>query len=373
MKDECLRKQIITYMGNKRKLLDVIEYEVNNIKNSINNPINIFDGFSGSGIVSRLLKKHATSLYVNDIEPYSYTINKCYLSNKSDINFDELNSTIDYLNTRRFRKDNLGSISLNYTPNDDNNIKNGERAFFTRENGIIVDNMMSDICNIDISKRHLYLAPLIMECSIHNNCGGQFNSFYKKDGVGHWGGKNENALNRIKSPIQLNTPIFTPWECNVNILKDDINQVVKTLPQMDITYYDPPYNKHPYGTYYFMLNVINDWNLNMEVPNNVRGQKNDWKRSRFNSLNSADSAMEELIRDTRSNYIIMSYNKDGIINEKRLNDILTKYGSVNKKNLTHGTYNRLIGQASFKRESKNTKEALKSKENTETLWILKKK
>ena len=373
MKDECLRKQIITYMGNKRKLLDVIEYEVNNIKNSINNPINIFDGFSGSGIVSRLLKKHATSLYVNDIEPYSYTINKCYLSNKSDINFDELNSTIDYLNTRRFRKDNLGSISLNYTPNDDNNIKNGERAFFTRENGIIVDNMMSDICNIEISKRHLYLAPLIMECSIHNNCGGQFNSFYKKDGVGHWGGKYENALNRIKSPIQLNAPIFTPWECNVHILKDDINQVVKTLPQMDITYYDPPYNKHPYGTYYFMLNVINDWNLNMEVPNNVRGQKNDWKRSRFNSLNSADSAMEELIRDTRSNYIIMSYNKDGIINEKRLNDILTKYGSVTKKNLTHGTYNRLIGQASFKRESKNTKEALKSKENTETLCILKKK
>ena len=40
-----------------------------------------------------------------------------------------------------------------------------------------------------------------------------------------------------------------------------------------------------------------------------------------------------------------------------------KYGNVNKKNLTHGTYNRLIGQASFK-ESKNTKDALKSKENT---------
>ena len=29
-------------------------------------------------------------------------------------------------------------------------------------------------------------------------------------------------------------------------------------------------------------------------------------------------------------------------------------------------HNRLIGQASFKRESKNIKEALKSKENTET-------
>ena len=209
-----------------------------------------------------------------------------------------------YLESRKNRKSNLGPITLNYTPNDDNNIKKNERAFFTRENGIIIDNLMNDISEFNSNEKHYYLAPLITECSIHNNCGGQFNSFYKKDGIGHWGGKNENALNRIKTPIKLNMPIFTPWECKVNILNDDVNQVVKTLPQMDITYYDPPYNKHPYGTYYFMLNVINDWKPNLKVPNNVRGQKNDWKRSRFNSLNSADSAMEELIRDTKSNYII---------------------------------------------------------------------
>lgn len=361
-------------MGNKRKLLNVIDCEVEKIKKDLNKRVNILDGFSGSGIVSRLLKKHAFNLYVNDIEPYSYTLNQCYLKNKSEVNIHEIISTVDYLNSRSKRKNNnLGPISFYYTPNDDNNIKKNERAFFTRENGIIIDNLMNDIKTIDASKRFYYLAPLITECSIHNNCGGQFNSFYKKDGIGHWGGKNENALDRIKGKIKLNTPIFTPWECNVNIFKSDINQLVKTLPQVDITYYDPPYNKHPYGTYYFMLNVINDWNTNLEVPNNVRGQKNDWKRSRFNSLNSADSAMEELIRDTKSSYILISYNKDGIINEKRLNDILTKYGIVSKKNLTHGTYNRLIGQASFKRELKNTKEALKSKENTETLWILKKK
>ena len=106
------------------------------------------------------------------------------------------------------------------------------------------------------------------------------------------GGKNENALNRIKTPIKLNMPIFTPWECKVNILNDDVNQVVKTLPQMDITYYDPPYNKHICLLFY--VNVINDWKPNLKVPNNVRGQKM-MKRSRFNSLNSADSAMEELI------------------------------------------------------------------------------
>ena len=61
------------------------------IKNSLKkDKVNIFDGFSGSGIVSRLLKKHSSTLNVNDIEPYSNTLNKCYLSNKSSIDFDDL-------------------------------------------------------------------------------------------------------------------------------------------------------------------------------------------------------------------------------------------------------------------------------------------
>ena len=43
MKDECLRKQIITYMGNKSASVD---NEVSLIKNSLKkDKVNIFDGF----------------------------------------------------------------------------------------------------------------------------------------------------------------------------------------------------------------------------------------------------------------------------------------------------------------------------------------
>ena len=47
----------------------------------LNKNIKMFDGFSGSGVVSRLFKYHCNELYVNDIEKYSYIINDCYLSN----------------------------------------------------------------------------------------------------------------------------------------------------------------------------------------------------------------------------------------------------------------------------------------------------
>jgi len=43
--------------------------------------LKILDGFSGSGVVSRNLKRYANLLYTNDLELYSYIINKCYLSN----------------------------------------------------------------------------------------------------------------------------------------------------------------------------------------------------------------------------------------------------------------------------------------------------
>ena len=55
--NEYLTSQIITYMGNKRKLLSQIEDVIDRIQKELGkNALNIGDGFSGSGIVSRLLK-----------------------------------------------------------------------------------------------------------------------------------------------------------------------------------------------------------------------------------------------------------------------------------------------------------------------------
>ena len=59
-----LTDQIITYLGNKRKLLSHINLAIEEIKLHLNkNYINSFDGFSGSGIVSRLLKIIIFPLY----------------------------------------------------------------------------------------------------------------------------------------------------------------------------------------------------------------------------------------------------------------------------------------------------------------------
>lgn len=92
---EFLTKQIITYIGNKRSLLPFIENAVDEVKKRLGEKTLVcFDVFSGSGIVARFLKQHSRIIYVNDLEDYSYLINECYLSNRSTIDWNLLESTL---------------------------------------------------------------------------------------------------------------------------------------------------------------------------------------------------------------------------------------------------------------------------------------
>ena len=81
-KKTYLTSQIMTYMGNKRKLLQIIEEALAEIQKELQNksPLILGDGFAGSGVVSRLFKTIAGELYTNDLAGYSQTLNTCYLA-----------------------------------------------------------------------------------------------------------------------------------------------------------------------------------------------------------------------------------------------------------------------------------------------------
>ena len=60
---EYYSKQIITYLGNKRKFINKIDEVIKRVKNELNQKtINIGEGFSGSGVVSRLFKNRAKEI-----------------------------------------------------------------------------------------------------------------------------------------------------------------------------------------------------------------------------------------------------------------------------------------------------------------------
>ena len=85
---DYLRRQLITYIGNKRALLGPIGKAVETVKKRLNKTkLRAFDVFSGSGVVSRFLKAHASHLVSNDVEDYATAISHCYLRNRTHVRF----------------------------------------------------------------------------------------------------------------------------------------------------------------------------------------------------------------------------------------------------------------------------------------------
>ena len=67
-----LSEQLITYIGNKRALLGQICKAVMYVKKRTGKEhLRVFDAFSGSGVVSRFLKAHASLIVSNDFEDYA--------------------------------------------------------------------------------------------------------------------------------------------------------------------------------------------------------------------------------------------------------------------------------------------------------------
>ena len=355
---------LITYIGNKRRLLPFLYRGFCEIRKKVGKKrMVIFDGFVGSGASARLLKSFAKKLYVNDLEDYAETLNKTYLANKSEINIKELENYIDWLNENKLKiKSNIpGFIERNYAPKNDNNIQPGERVFYTNINAKIIDNLRRLINEVPEKYKDFCLASLLVKASIHTNTSGVFKGFHKNNGNGHFGGRGENALSRIKKKITLDVPIFSDFECPVSVYKKDVNELVrdKHLPVFDLAYYDPPYNQHPYGSNYFMLNIING-EKEIEIQDGVSGIAKEWNRSAYNKRKVAEEAMDRLLADTRAQFIAISYNDEGIIPIDNFKKILSRYG---KWELMEQDYNTYRGSRNLRNRDIKVKELL---------WILEK-
>jgi adenine-specific DNA-methyltransferase len=338
--DDYLTQQLITYIGNKRALLGFIGDGIKKVQKKLNKEkLKMFDVFSGSGIVARYFKQFSELLIANDLEKYSAVINECYLSN--DKERDDFTLHKYYYELIERAKNNLvkGIVSELYAPKDDRNIKQDERVFYTTRNAMYIDTMRQLIDAIPKNYQKYFLAPLLSEASIHANTSGVFKGFYKnkETGIGQFGGINQDALFRITGDITLPFPIFSNFNCETMIYNGDSNEIIHSLPETDIAYLDPPYNQHPYGSNYFMLNVI----LEYKYPKNsskVSGIPENWNRSDYNKGNRALKALTYLVENIKSKYIIISFNSEGFISQNEMKNMLNKTGKVEILETKYNTF-----------------------------------
>lgn len=353
---DYLKDQIITYLGNKRKILPFIERSLNQIGIK---DYTFLDLFSGSGIVSRLAKVHgAKKIIANDLEYYSMVLNSVFLRNEegNKKEFEEMKNEI--LSKPLFE----GWVCENYAPKDDNDIQRGERCFYTRENALIIDSYIEGLRNVPCEVADMLIAPLIYEASVHTNTSGVFKGFYKnKQGIGQFGGEGKNALQRICGKIDPQFPVFCPNETENIIISADAStvvkdtQIVEQAKGIDITYIDPPYNQHPYGSNYFMLNAIAKCKCPDEISK-VSGIPKDWNRSIYNKR--VDGVMQLLkdIENVDSKYVLLSYSSEAYLPIKDMVAELAKIGLIT--NLQEIDYNVFRGSRNLSNRPKKLQEYL---------------
>ncbi len=317
-----LSEQLITCIGNKRALLDFIGQGVERVCQRLGRRrLSCYDAFSGSGVVSRFLKRYAHSLYANDLEAYAEMLGHCYLANHSQLASCGFPSLYAEVQQRLQEEWAPGLVAELYAPQDDACIRPGERVFYTRHNAIFLDTACRIIRSLPEAAQAFFYGPLLSQASVHTNTSGVFKGFYKnRDGCGQFGGSGGHALSRILAPMQLQPPVLSRFETICHQWRGDAAENARRLPELDLAYLDPPYNQHPYGSNYFMLNFL----LEHRRPaglSPVSGIPAGWNRSDWNKRHTVRRALEELLAALPARFALLSYNSEGFLSLPELQDI----------------------------------------------------
>ncbi len=341
--DEYTYSQLIPYISNKRKLLSLI---ARGIAATGCAGGTFVDLFTGSTVVARFAKTLGFRVVANDWEPYADEIAQGTVALNHTPAFERLGGAACAINTLNTLPPYYGYIAQHLCPADDEHPDPAlERMFFTRQNGERIDAMRERIAAweadevISADERAYLLSALIYAVSYVSNTSGVFKGFHHG-----WGGNTATALYRIRSLMKLAAPVLFDNEQENIALREDAQTLAKQLPQVlgkrpDIVYLDPPYNQHPYGSNYHVLNTVAHWDkpqLHQHIIVNGRQHdksaiRKDWRtarRSLYNSAREALPAFHRLIRDLDARWILTSYSTDGNMPLEGMLRALAERGSV---------------------------------------------
>lgn len=316
--------QLIPYIGNKRKLLDLIASAL--AKTELDpHRATFVDAFAGSGVVSRWAKRTGYRVLANDWEPYAEVINSCYVAcNASPTYFDGRSYTdvLEELNELAPKSD---WITRHLCPDDDDRPDvERDRMFYMRKNGRRIDAIRCKIQEweraglLTVEQKNCLLAPLLYQACYTSNTSGVFKGFHNG-----WGGQTKTALYRIASDLCLAPAVFHDNGRQNLVFREDATRFARQLAEsrerVDVVYLDPPYNQHPYGSNYHVLNTLTLWDR-PALPKKItgRGDKSairlDWRSERRSAYNQKTGALAEYRRlldalDVR--WIAASYSTDG--------------------------------------------------------------
>ncbi len=374
--DDYLSRQLIPYIGNKRRLLPFLDQVFERLE--ADKPVRVFlDPFAGSGAVSRLARVRGWRVIASDWEPFSVEINRCHLGVQASelpalfAGRGGLPAVLSEMNSLPHPQPEDRYVARHFAPRDTVRADyRRERLFYTTENALRIDAVRNRIEELyppdgldprSAAERSVLLAGLLYEAATHTNTSGVFKACHKG-----FGGHGRDALGRILAAIALAPPVLidAPQAC---VLTGDAPAIARGRPA-DLCYLDPPYNQHQYGSNYHLLNTIALWDrppvsdeITPEGRLRFKGAiRPDWVRTRsdFCSRARAPAALRALLDAVDAGRVALSYSSDGIIPLEELREMLEARGRVTVYSSGYVKYRG--GRQSAARETRNE----------ELLWVV---
>ncbi len=318
------------YIGNKQRLLDFIDSVVQSER--LPKKGTFIDIFTGTTSVAQHYKKKGYKIIANDFMTYSYVFQQAYIKNNQFPKFNNLlrsrffnitpaslNSkheplkiVVDYLNRLPGKK---GFIFQNYAP-----AGKFKRQFFSNENAARIDATREQLDKwqkeklVSENEFYILLASLIDAADFVANISGTYGAYLKI-----W---RSMAL----KPFTMVIPNLIENNLTHEVYKENSNRIIGDL-EGDILYIDPPYNTRQYAANFHILETLARWD-NPQVYGKTGLRPYEKQKSAYSQHTKCEKAFADLIDKARADYILMSYNNEGIIPCKFISNTLRRKGEV---------------------------------------------
>ncbi|MDR0822324.1 MAG: DNA adenine methylase [Endomicrobium sp.] len=296
----------MNYIGSKLKLSSFIKETIHSVVgNDLSNKV-FCDLFAGTGIVGRVFKKEVKQVISNDIEYYSYVLNKNYIGNHKKLVYSNLLSQLNNLNPAA-----NGFIYNNYCAGS-----NSGRQYFSDENGKKIDAIRKQIGvwfknkSIGSNMYYFLLSSLLEAVDKVANTASVYGAFLKK--------LKRTALKELI----LEPAIFELNDNKHRVYQKDSNVLINHISG-GILYLDPPYNSRQYGANYHLLNTVAEYSD--FVPQGKTGLRN-YVRSNYCIASKVKENFEDIIKKAKFKYTFLSYNNEGLMSISDIKKIMNKYG-----------------------------------------------
>lgn len=264
------------------------------------------DLFAGTGVVGKTFKEKGYKVIANDIQYYSYVLNKHLIENVPPLDIKKL----EYINEL---EETEGFIYKNYCAGSGSG-----RNYFTDRNGKKCDSIRIELerlknsGEIEESQYYYLLASLINSIDKYANTASVYGAFLKQ------------IKKSAAKTFELELLPIIPGDKESEVHNENINDLIKKI-EGDILYLDPPYNARQYCTNYHVLETIARYD-DPELKGKTGLREYSKQKSDFCSPRTVVKAFEEVISEANFDYIFLSYNNEGLMPFEVIKSVMEKYG-----------------------------------------------